>query len=222
MDWQEIYKKYGIVQKGISPICKMALKIFKKAKINLILDLGCGTGRHALYFSKKKFTVIATDKAKEAIKILKEIVKKNNLKNIKVKRLDYTKKLPFKNEFFDAVIMTRTLTHHTKKEIERIIKNVSKLIKKGGFFVADFLSLKDEDYIKRRGKEIEPGTLIGLPFEEKIPHHFVSKKEVKGFFKNYLPIYFTETTEPINLSKIQKMWRKKKAGVIYFIGKKIR
>lgn len=222
-DWEEIYKKYGIVQKRIAPICKRALEFFKRARIRTILDLGCGTGRHTIYFAKKGFEVTGGDVSKIALRIIKQIVKENKIKNIKIKKLDYTKKLPFKKESFDSVIMIRVLTHNTKRGMEKIIKRVSKLIKAGGFFVADFLSTKDEDFVKKRGKEIEPGTLIGLPYEEKVPHHFVSKKEIKTFFPNYLPIYFIESIEPICLStKIQKLWRKKRAHVIYFIGKKIK
>ncbi len=48
-------------------------------------------------------------------------------------------------------------------------------------------SHRESQHLKRRSKEIEPGTIIPLEGPEKgVPHHiFVNKKELRALFPNF-------------------------------------
>ena len=55
--------------------CKFIIKILKhyqNSKSKQILDLGCGTGNHALILTRKNFDVVGIDKSETAIKIAKK------------------------------------------------------------------------------------------------------------------------------------------------------
>jgi 2-polyprenyl-3-methyl-5-hydroxy-6-metoxy-1,4-benzoquinol methylase len=70
--WEEIYKKYGAVQTDVLAKVKQAAAIFKDQQFTKILDLGCGTGRHSIFFASEGFEVFATDISKTGIEIAKE------------------------------------------------------------------------------------------------------------------------------------------------------
>jgi 2-polyprenyl-3-methyl-5-hydroxy-6-metoxy-1,4-benzoquinol methylase len=69
--WNKIFKKEGKVFIGVQEDIPKILALFKKHNVNRILDLGCGSGRHVIYFAKKGFDVYGIDVAKEGIKITK-------------------------------------------------------------------------------------------------------------------------------------------------------
>ena len=71
----------------------------KKVKI---LDIGCGTGRHAIELTKRGYNVTGVDLSDSQLKRAGEKAAEQNL-NIKFEKHD-ARNLPFKNEF-DLVIM---------------------------------------------------------------------------------------------------------------------
>lgn len=98
-------------------------KIFKNM---IVLDLGCGYGPDAINFSEyaKKIEGVDVDKHEEWEKI--------NNKKIKF-TVGYSEKIPFKDNYFDAVFL-KDLLHHvedvgeTLKEIYRVTKKNGKII----------------------------------------------------------------------------------------------
>lgn len=88
-----------------------------------ILDVGCSVGRIMSLYSHK-FQGIDVDK--KALKIAKN-------KGLKVKYADVAKKLPFKDEMFDAVYCSHVIEHmesplYLMKEINRVLKEKGKAV----------------------------------------------------------------------------------------------
>lgn len=67
LDWDEIYKTQGEVQSDVLPTAIMAAELFKKENIKNVLDLGCGMGRHSVFFAKQGFDVTATDISEKGV-----------------------------------------------------------------------------------------------------------------------------------------------------------
>lgn len=88
-----------------------------------ILDIGCSNGR-----------VIAIDpKRIEGIDMDKKALRIARNKNFKVSYGDITKKLPFKDESFDAVYFSQVIEHlnnplYAMQEIRRILKKKGRLV----------------------------------------------------------------------------------------------
>lgn len=108
----------GDYQKTI--LAKVGLRV---RPTDVVLDLGCGRGDNAVYFSQKAKRVIGVD-----IKKWKEWGK------LKSKKLELivadARKLPFKDESLDVVFTKDTLHHILDKE--KVLKEIKRVTKKGG------------------------------------------------------------------------------------------
>ncbi len=90
-----------------------------------LLDIGCGTGHYAEILNNRKW--YGVDISPESVKIAKKFYKK-------VKVGDITKHIPFSNNSFDFVLSLSTL-HHVFDYIPETIKEVRRVLKKGGEFI---------------------------------------------------------------------------------------
>lgn len=110
--WNKIFKKKGKVFTKVQEDIPKIVALFKKQNVKRILDLGCGSGRHTIYFTKRGFDVFGIDIAKEGINITKSwLEKENSQANLKVGSV--YNRLPYPNDFFDAIISTSVI-HHEK------------------------------------------------------------------------------------------------------------
>lgn len=175
-DWEKIYKEKGIVQKPVLRLVKEAAALFEKRKLKRILDHGFGTGRHTILLAKKGFEVYGIEMSPEAIKITRQRLKKLGLKAHLEK--SNAKSLPYKRNFFDAVVSTFVLTHGMKKDHSKAFSEIRRVLRKSGILVMTLLSSNDIFY--GQGTEIEPNTFIGIPDSDgDVPHHFFTKKELE-------------------------------------------
>lgn len=188
-EWNRIFKKQGkIFLKPQENIPKI-VKLFKKKGAKKVLDLGCGSGRHIVYLAKRGFEVYGIDIAPEGIKITKDWLRKEKLKaNLKIGNI--YKKLPYPNNFFDALISTQTLHHNRIGNIRKLIKEMERILKPGGFI---FITVSKKKSIKDIPKEkmwkikfIAPRTFIPLSHNEKgLIHYQFNKKLLRKEFKNF-------------------------------------
>lgn len=103
--------------------------------------------------------------------------------NINIIKADINK-LPFKENTFDAVVCSSVLHHQTLSKINNSINEIHRVLRKGGYFLFDILSVEDDSY--GLGEEIEKNTFVGSrEGEEDIPHHYIEQRELKILLENY-------------------------------------
>jgi len=119
-------------KKEVNFICKI-LQLPSRAKI---LDLACGSGRHALELALQNFDVTGIDFNQQALKMARAKAQKSNLP-IKFTLRDM-RSLQFKNEF-DAVICMYTSFGYfiNEKENTKVLKNISNSLKAGCLLLLD-------------------------------------------------------------------------------------
>lgn len=195
--WNKIFKQYGKVFLKPQEDVLNIVKIFKKHGVKRILDLGCGSGRHVVYFAKKNFDVCGIDIAEEGIKIAKEWLKKEKLRaNLKIGSI--YKKLPYKDSFFDAVISTNTIHHARIETIRRAIGEMERVLKPKGLIFITVRKRKFKKFwpkftkIEKYGEQRTSYKVIGsrtyLPIEggEKgLVHYLFNKESIRKEFKNF-------------------------------------
>src|SRR3989338_11431913 len=103
-DWDSAYREKGILQNQVKGLVKYSVKLFKKRKFKRVLDLGFGTGRHTVFLAKGKFDVYGIDISNHGKKITERRLKNLHLHaNLKIADMA---RLPYKKDFFDAIIST--------------------------------------------------------------------------------------------------------------------
>ncbi|MGV8162356.1 MAG: class I SAM-dependent methyltransferase [Candidatus Nanoarchaeia archaeon] len=89
-----------------------------------LLDVGCGDGYDLVRFQKLGAKVYGIDASKELVKIAKEHLPKEHI------QLGLMEKLPYANEFFDAVISKYVL--QTSTNVPLVLKEMDRVLKVGG------------------------------------------------------------------------------------------
>jgi SAM-dependent methyltransferase len=95
----------------------------------LILDLGCGSGRDALYFAGAGFQVFGVDYAQSLLKLAKDFARQPMV-------LGDFRALPFRDSTFDAVWSIGSLLHTQRQSISYILSQIHRVLKPGAILFA--------------------------------------------------------------------------------------
>lgn len=108
--------------------------LFHNKEVKKILDLGCGSGRHLVYFAKLGYDVYGIDVSPEAIKLSEKWLSDEGLHaELHCKDMQ---RLPWPDNFFDAVFSVQVIEHNHLEHIRKIIKEVHRVIHLAGYFFA--------------------------------------------------------------------------------------
>ena len=122
--------EYRIQSKEISYIPKKPKELIGKSKN--ILDLGCGNGWLRTYLHQGQiYTGISFSKTEV------DYINNTNYFSINTEAIlhDARKELPFKKESFDCVTAIHFIEHFTKEDVESIMGEVRRVLKKGGWLI---------------------------------------------------------------------------------------
>ncbi len=183
-----MYWYWGKEDKVDEDIPRLAL-LFRKNHASRILDLGCGTGRHTIYFAKRDFKVNGFDWSREAIKRARQLLRAGKL-SADLEVWDMTEfPYPYEDASFDAVLSMKVIHHTNFGNIRRIISEVERIIAKKGFLYLQAptyekaIRLRDEG---SKSPEFEPGTFLPTKGEEKgILHHHFTMEELLKLLSNF-------------------------------------
>ena len=176
--WEEwCRKKEGTVEPEITRLAE----IFRSKGVRRILDVGCGAGRHVLFFAENGFEVYGFDQSQEAVEQAKKNLAQKKL-GASLRVWNMVDPLPYEAGFFDAVLAVRVIHHTYLKNIERIFAELDRVTRVDGFLFLQVPSYETEIESKPDDpgtRWAEPGTLIARSGPEKgVLHHFFKKEEL--------------------------------------------
>ena len=159
-------------------------KKWQEEGVYSILDLGCGLGRHALYFTQKGFKVTAVDLSADAIEFNKRMQKEQGVDYL-CKRADMMK-LPFADDAFDRVFSYHVISHQDTAGVQHVLQEIARVLKPDGkvfltlcakehyaFHEENFPRLDENTVLKTEGAEVD------------VPHFFADKEILKKLFTGY-------------------------------------
>ena len=199
-----IYKKKNYLKET-----NYVLSHLKKKPKN-ILDIGCGTGSHLNYFSKKKIDTIGVDFSKQMISIAKQ---KNP--GLKFFHKD-AKNFLFKSKF-DLITSLFHVTSYIYKDNDllKIFKNVKKHLNKNGTYIFDYWNReavkKDKPYLRVKKFYIKKREFIKIsePYFDKtlkeIELNFYLIEKKKGKNQLFTEKHFMRSYNSMELFKILKL-----------------
>ena len=187
--WESYYASLKRIPKKLKTKAKFiteAVPALKRRKVQRVLDLGCGAGRHAINLAKCNFEVIGVDISRSALKLARKWARQEKLKNVAFLQATMTD-MPFSSEQFDAVISVSVIHHALKKDIDETISEIHRIFRKNGLFLANLASVNDPRC--GVGAMVEPNTFkTPEAYEQKRfeeLHHYFTEDEVVSLFASF-------------------------------------
>lgn len=149
------------------------------------LDLGCGQGRHAIYFAENGFDSYGIDYIESVIEEAKQKASEKGV-SVNFQAMDVLE-LNFPANFFDAVLDLSVLDHIKPEDWDTYLFNISKVLKRGGYLILTEFSVNDKRVVEKQG---------GKNFFENDIHydHYFKMDEIEKLFgKKFEIIRTTET-----------------------------
>ena len=172
-----------------------------------ILDLGCGSGANTWFIAKEGKETYGIDSSPTAVKLCKKMLKKWNVK-AKLFLAEMTK-LPFVDNFFDAVVDVVSTQHLTIKEHEECLKEVYRVLKPGGRFFSFHLG---KNSVSNKGAKIDSYTIKnikkGLPLANNGPTCFLSIEKAKKLLNNF---------DEVSIETLTRTYSERKMFIEYLI-----
>jgi 2-polyprenyl-3-methyl-5-hydroxy-6-metoxy-1,4-benzoquinol methylase len=136
-DYQVVYKHRDKAE--AENLKELVLNNIDRKKINSVLDMACGAGRHSISFALEGFKVTAVDLSENLLKSAKQNAEKENVK-IEFILSDIRDFKPVNK--FDLVLNLFTSIGYfeTDKENIKVIKKAYDVLNTGGWFVLDYFN----------------------------------------------------------------------------------
>jgi len=126
--------------------------LFRKYRCRSVIDIGCGTGNHALRLSKLGYQVTGVDVSPTMLKIAKKKDKEGKIRFIRGDMEKLEKVVP-KSQRFDAAICLGQVFYHlmTDKDVQAFLNGLHKIVKRNGLFVFSARNAKkiNEEYLNK-------------------------------------------------------------------------
>jgi 2-polyprenyl-3-methyl-5-hydroxy-6-metoxy-1,4-benzoquinol methylase len=181
---ERIKKGYGWPLEVDPQLINFMKDIRKSLQSGMALDIGCGQGRHAIYFAEEGFDSYGIDYIESAIEEARQTALDKGIDNVNFEVMDVLK-LNFPKDFFNLVLDWSVLDHIKPEDWSIYLSNILKVLKTGGYLILSEFSANDE-----RVKDKEEN------FYEDDNHydHYFKMSEIEDLFGEYFEIIKTNET----------------------------
>lgn len=185
--WDKIFQEREWGEYPAESLIRFIAKNFYQAdrpKIR-ILEIGCGPGGNIWYLSREGFDVYGIDGSPMAIKKAKLRLRQEGLRaDFKIRDIV---DLPYQDNYFDAVIDVECLYSNSKKDAEKILRALNRILKKGGLFFSR--TFAKGTYIGNSQKKVDDSEYINIsdgPLAGECLVRLMDNKQVKSLYgKNF-------------------------------------
>mgnify|MGYP001293295740 CR=1 FL=1 len=127
--WSDVYSIPNVFGTGPTKLAQMAYALIKDSHTKNILEIGCGQGRDAIFFSEKGFLVETFDISENAIKFVNKTKESFNLKNLNAIVHDVNKIFPYHIKSFDFIYSNLALQFFDVDTLGKIFDNIDMVMK---------------------------------------------------------------------------------------------
>ena len=169
LDFERYYKKGGFASQRRYPneqlIQFLAEHFFvipkeKRKKIKL-LEVGCGSGANLWMIAKEGFDAYGIDIAPTSIDLCKKMLRYWGVKaHVQTGNM---RKLPFNDNFFDAVADVLSVEHTDLKGHTEAYREIFRCLKKGGRFFSWHLGTNSANFRNGGGRKLDRLTIDNAP-----------------------------------------------------------
>jgi SAM-dependent methyltransferase len=180
--WEKIFAMDGRVFHEPFPRFDEVVRSFKENGGECVLDLGCGSGRHAVHLAKAGFRAVGADISITGLKLAQDWAQEETA-NLPLAQMDMRVGLPFADSIFDCVFSTQVIHHAKLEEIRTTIKDIQRILLPGGLA---FITVAARTNEGGPFEEIEPSTYVPQTGSEAgLPHHIFTEEDLRYEFRTF-------------------------------------
>ena len=157
------------------PFVTGTMPLLKDRGCVAIADVGCGVGRHAMYFASHGMTVTGVDESGTGLEFLENEAEKAGY-DITTAKASFTN-LPFDDASLDAILSFNVIYHGNGDTVSRAISETRRCLRAGSIFFGTLLSKRNSDF--QLGEEVDTDTFLRTHgFDEGHPHYYANASDV--------------------------------------------
>lgn len=157
---------------------------WKSKKMKTFLDLGCGLGRHSIFFAMNDFNVKAFDLSKDAVNSTKEWAESLALE-VECKEGDMLN-LPYEDNSIDCIYCKNVISHSDTEGVQKIVKEINRVMKTGSECYLTLCSKETWGFKQDSWPLVDENTRIRMEVgpENGIPHFYADYELIQELFKD--------------------------------------
>ncbi len=204
-DWGEIFAAPEMQRLRPNPEFLAILPVVKAAGGRLVLDAGCGAGRHLLPLARKGFQVWGVDRDAGVLEILKAQMRESGYK-VHLAQADASR-LPFSAAAFHLVVSINVINHGDTRTFQAYCREMDRVLKPEGHLFVYVSPWAAGELVRLPGtRELEPGTLVDIATPDgELVHHFPTPEEIQGQFPSYRVLRGETILAPIPFMRGKEM-----------------
>ena len=156
----------------------------KRNSKGIIVDVGCGVGRHLTPITQQGYKGIGIDVSQTAlIKAKKQSATSTNTTNTGLIQASMTH-LPLNSEKVAGILCTNVVHHDMPSKIRQAVADFHRILKRGGGGLVTILS--DRDFKFGRGEQLAEKTFKAeTGIEAGVVHTFFNRREIRLLLENF-------------------------------------
>jgi SAM-dependent methyltransferase len=180
--WEVIYLRNGQVHTEPFPRFGEVVDTFRAHGCSLILDIGCGSGRHVVHFAKQGFRSLGLDISPTGLHLAQAWMREEGHEPGFVLG-DTRQPLPLRDSSIEGVFSVQVIHHAQMAAVRLAIGEIWRVLVPGGLAFVTVSGRKDPGL---EFDEIEPGTFVPLAGPEAgLAHHIFAVEELRLEFRDY-------------------------------------
>jgi len=155
---------------------------WKKQGYKKLLDLGCGLGRHSIFFSQQGFDVSAFDLSADGVSHLRNWAVKETIR-IDVKIADMLS-LPYDDCTFDCLFAYHVISHTDTVGMKKIMAEIKRVLKPQGEIYITLCSKETWSFAEAGFPKIDENTIRKTDDgpEKDVPHFYSNLDDIIELF----------------------------------------
>jgi SAM-dependent methyltransferase len=197
--WNREYETLRVIPSSTRDIPSKALLLFSELldfeNAGLVLDVGCGNGRNAVYLARQGCTVHALDFSKAALDATKSAALRAGLDHrIRLYSASLLSSLPWKDDTFDLVIDSYVFCHFTDEQVKRsYIAELGRVARPGGIVFCSAFATDDQYYQPLINSDDQNPVVVDP--RNGITKQLYTIESLSGFFDQQLDIRYQVTLQ---------------------------
>jgi len=196
-DWGEIFTDPEMQRLPPNPEVMALLPELKARGVRLVLDAGCGAGRHLVPLAVTGFQILGVDRERTVLQELNSRLRR--LKNSAWLARGDLKNLPLPGGVFDFALSVNVINHGYASDFEAYCREMDRVLRPGGFLCIYVSPREFSDLVRGpETVELEPGTLVKIATPDgELVHHFPTPEFLAAQFPGYNILRLQTVPTPI-------------------------